>query len=136
MTTDRLLTTDYLVTRGDSLTIELGPFELEENDGAGNITTVPVDLLVGGTKLWLTVKRSHDDADADAVLQLTETAGITRNEPAGADHNYALARIAEGALDFPRRTALVWDLQYQLGDRTETLLRGTITVVPDVTRAS
>lgn len=128
---DTVKTTDFVVDRGDSLTIQLGPVKI------GGVAT---DLTVGGTKMWLTVKKSRDDADNIAEAQLTEAAGIALNSPVTADKNLATAVIGEATFadptEYAKRTTLYWDAVYELGTRHERIARGRIIVVPSVTRAT
>lgn len=130
MTLDTLPTFDFVVERGNSVTIELGPI---------TVNGVAVDLTQAGTKMWLTVKRSYDDADPGEV-QLIQGTGITLNDPVTADKNMATARIVETEFAdpaaFPDRTKLVWDAVWELGARHETIARGQLIVVPSVTRAT
>jgi hypothetical protein len=128
--------TDFVVERGDSLTIRLGPVTTENEAGV----KVAEDLTLGGTKIWLTVKNSWDDTDATAVVQLTEASGITINSPATAAKNYATAAIGDDKFadvtTYAERKVLVWDAVFERGARHERIARGKITVVPSVTRAT
>lgn len=119
--------------RGDSIRLEIGPVVIRRADG----TKTPIDLTVGGTKMWLTVKQTLDDADVAAEVQLTEGAGITLNSPVTVDKNMATARIPKEetqALAVP--DTLYCDVQLQEPDGTKTTLAiGTIELLRDATRA-
>jgi len=135
VTLDTLPSFDFAVERGDSVTIELGPVATRDRDGVEQ----PVDLTLAGTKMWLTVKASHDDPDP-GLVQLTEASGITLNSPATAAKNYATAFIGEDVFDDPaayaKRTILVWDAVLEQGTRHERIARGKLIVVPSATRAT
>jgi len=136
VTIETLPTFDLVVERARTVTLELGPLTTENYLGV----KVPIDLTAVGTKMWLTVKHSVDDADPGEV-QLTEASGITLNSPATADKNFATALIpeatfADAAAEYKDRTILVWDAVWELGSRHETVARGKLIVVPSVTRAT
>ena len=134
MSVETLPTFDLVVERGDSCTIELGPITTRQYDG----TKAAEDLTIGGTKMWLTVKNSPDDADAAAVVQLTELAGITLNSPVTAAKNLATAFIPKTTFADPatyaERKVLYWDAVFERGARRERIARGKITIVPSQTR--
>lgn len=136
MTVDTLPVSDLVVERGDSLTIRIGPITTRDENGIDQ----PVDLTVAGTKMWVTVKKAYTDTDATAEAQLTQGAGIALNDPVTVAKNYATARIPEATfadpVEYAERTKLVWDAVWELGVRHERIARGTITVVPSVTRAT
>jgi hypothetical protein len=134
VTVETLPVFDFVVERGDSLTIELGPITTRDYAGVSQAE----DLTLGGTKMWVTIKNSVDDADP-GLAQATELAGITLNSPAVAAKNFATAFFAKGTFasvtTYEERKRLVWDAVFERGTRHERIARGTITVVPSVTRA-
>ena len=104
--------------------------------------------LVGRTKLWLTVKRSLDDADAAAVLQVLETTGLTiLNGAAGTagQGSVVVTDQATGALTLtvvPVASAQLapgsyrYDVQILTASGVTTKGTGVFRVVGDVTRAT
>jgi hypothetical protein len=127
--------TDLVVERGRSISLELGPLTTENYLGV----KVPIDLTAGGTKMWLTVKVSADDVDP-GLVQLTHLAGISLNNPVTPDKNFATALLPASTFADPTvyldRKILVWDAVWEAGSRHETVARGKLTIVPSVTRAT
>ncbi len=134
MSTETIPVRDFVVERGDSLTIELGPITTRDYVGVSQ----PEDLTLGGTKMWVTIKASVDDVDP-GIAQATETAGITLNSPVTVSKNLATAFFAKGTFasvaTYEERKVLIWDAVLERGTRHERIARGKITVVPSVTRA-
>lgn len=130
MTANEYRTTDFVVDRGDSLTIELGPITVTDKDGVRQpVDTTTVDELL------LTIKSSVSDADP-GLYQATIGSGVDVNTPSTSVKNYATAFVPSTVLDtFATRVELVWDAEIKVDARRETIARGRITVVPDVTRA-
>lgn len=128
MTNNVRQTSDFTIESGDSLTIELGPITVTDKDGVKQ----PVDTTVLD-HLRLTIKASTLDPDEDAVEQLTESDGVTVDQPSTSDKNYATAFVQKDSLVYDVRTELVWDAELEQADRRETIARGRIIVVPGVT---
>ena len=123
------------ILRGDTLSLAI--------TGLGNISS--------RAKLWFTVKVSKTDADAAAIIQIEETAGlvylngaaagvsgngsITVDDEVAGDITIALA-AAETAKLIARST-LSYDVQMRTAaGSVETLETDTAIVTPDVTRAT
>lgn len=134
MSEDRIPTRDFVVERGDSLTIELGPVTTRQYDG----TEQAEDLTLGSTKMWVTIKTSVDDVDP-GLAQATELAGITLNSPVTVAKNMATAFFSKATFanvgTYEERKVLVWDAVFERGTRHERIARGRVTIVPSVTRA-
>jgi hypothetical protein len=109
---------DLQVTAGDTRTIV---HTLNAPD-----EFVPSDLV------WFTLKRSERDTDADAVFQAVSPVGVVL------DGSTATVNLPpEATADIRRTTRLVWDFQLvTAGGAVHTTGRGTLTVVPDVTRST
>lgn len=135
MSAETLPTTDLVVERGDSLTIELGPVIVTDYLGVSQ----PIDLTAPGTRLWVTIKESVDDIDP-GIAQVSQAGGVTLDFPATTGKNFATAFFDDGTFDdlivFAQRKVLVWDAVWELGTRHERIARGKVTVVPSVTRAT
>jgi hypothetical protein len=126
--------TDLTLHRGDTWTISL--------TGLGNIST--------RTKLWFTVKNSRRQTDAQAVLQIEETAGllIVNGAVAGTAAHGAITVTdatlgnititldeAESALVVPG-DSYSWDMQMRTtAGAILTLTQGSAAIEADVTRA-
>jgi hypothetical protein len=95
----------------------------------------PLDLT--GAKLWLSVKGSRVESDAEAKLQLTEADGISITNAAGGV--FVVQFRGEGA----KTTANLagkwpYDMQAKLSGAAPnliTLARGTIEFLPNITRS-
>lgn len=130
-------TTNIDADRGDDIEVVIGPVELED---PATHAVGPVDLTTA-IQLRLTVKDKLSDTDVNARAQLGNAAtgltGITVNDPATANKNYATARIPGAATEnLPDRAIdLHYDVQLrEAGGRKTTLQRGLIRFGPDVTR--
>lgn len=130
------------ITSGAKLTIHRGDAIVVTLTGLGDLTN--------RSKLWWTIKRSTDDIDAAAVVQLEETAGLlTLN---GSSTGFAVDGAVLNVTDestgnvtitlsptissqLPARNGNVYDLQVLRNDgTTQTLTRSTVAIVADVTR--
>lgn len=107
--------------------------------------------LAGRSKLWFTVKKQPDsDTDAEAIIQIEETAGlvylneadasaraangsITVNDESAGDITVALDEAETD--DLPLRANLVYDVQVLVSGTVTTLRKATFSVLTDVTRA-
>jgi hypothetical protein len=125
-------------TAGETLLLDLGP--LTRKNDAGD--TVPVDLALGGTKLWLTIKRSKADADVDAEISKTfgvagGPGGIAVDTPATVDNNMARATVdAVETADILETTHFAYDWQLEEpGGRVSSPDHGTLSLLAAVTRA-
>lgn len=108
---------------GDTITINV---TVSRNGG-------PVDLT--GASLWFTGKESVDDADIDAVFQKTEIDGITITDAVNGRARIVIAPADTSGLANEDIT-LECDLQVQEADGTvTTAARGSLTLIPQVTRA-
>jgi len=117
---------DITRKRGDTVIL---PFTATHGSGVLNLT---------GAELWFTAKDGIKDNDVDAIIQKTIGNGITvlsaiagtlevKIEPADTEE----INIAGSEKSF------VWDLQVKTADDdVYTLDSGTLTLTPDVTRAS
>lgn len=132
-------TTNIDADRGDDIDILIGPVELP--DPITNAVT-PVDLTAVGIELRFTVKDTLADTDANARVRLgnavTGLTGVTPNQPATTDRNYATAHIphanVEGLPD--HAIDLHYDVQLvEASGRKTTLQRGLLRFGPDVTRS-
>ena len=125
--------TSVTVTRGDTWVISI--------TGLGALTS--------RTKLWFTAKRATGDADAEAILQLEETAGLVyANGAAPSDPTkgtLAVTDVAAGDItvtvdetvtdDAEIRSGMFYDIQVLIAGVVSTLSSGTFAVSGDVTRA-
>lgn len=109
--------------------------------------------LTDRSALWLTVKRSYDDSDADAIIQITEAGGLLTFQGApAADASLGSLTVATEedasvtfflhaanvALLAPVGSGLVFDAQWRNGSTGDvtTILSGEFIVPADVTRAT
>jgi hypothetical protein len=130
--------TDLAATAGETLLLDLGPLTRVNDAGA----TVPVDLTLAGTKLWLTAKRSKTDADAAAVIAKTVgvaggPGGIAVDTPATTAKNMARATVPAAetaALLETTHLAFEWQLE-EPGGRVSSPDRGTLSLLGAVVRA-
>lgn len=119
-------------TRGDTLSASI--------TGLGS--------LAGRTKLWFTVKSDPSDTDSEALLQITETGGLTVVNGAAyattTNGSITVTDEATGALTLALAAAVTDDLpiggyayDYQQLNATgvHTLTTGTFVVTADITRA-
>jgi hypothetical protein len=102
------------------------------------LDTLPLDIT--GYKFWITLKRSFDDLDADAVLQFSVTAG----DNAGDDllNGLCIVHIPASITKDVPVGKYFWDIQESaLGGQITTVLppladyKDKINVYPEVTRA-
>lgn len=127
--------TALIVWRGDSMSLSIA--------GLGDLSART------GPKLWFTVKDSRADADADAVMQLTEhdgllviegeeaTAGfgsITVDDVEAGNVIVALSPAMTALLS--SRTDAIYDVQVYESGRVRTLRSGSFSVLADVTRST
>lgn len=115
-----------LVFRGDTPVLGLTVFQ---EDGV-----TPYDLT--GHAIWMTAKRNKDDADLDAVFQVSTTSGaITITNAAGGVAQIVPPTTATSGLTADEK--LFYDVQVRnlAGTRTHTTTYGRLTVRRDVTRA-
>ena len=101
------------------------------------------------TKLVFTAKDQSSDPDSQAIIQISETAGLillNGNSSVNSDHARLLvtdATMGQVTLVIDgSETAelairdLIWDCQFMTADRISTPISGGISVVPDVTQAT
>jgi hypothetical protein len=133
---------DRTMARGDTLSYNAQVFQHPQTG-----RYVSVDVLaqppegyapanITGFKLWFTAKNNLQDADTQAVSQLsTTTSGITITTPTVGQYSVAMPALATAAFpDGP--VALFYDVQLMDGSgNIYTIDGGTLTVSPDVTRA-
>lgn len=113
------------VTRGDDEIYEL---TLRQANGQ------PLNLT--GAGLWFTVKRSHQETDAQAVVRKTIGQGITVVDAAAGRADVRLLPADTAALPGQRLT-LVWDCQVKdAAGLVSTADSGQLVVEPDVTQAT
>lgn len=117
-------------------------------------TIVPAALgvLTGYTSLWLTIKRSHDDADSASVLHVKKNAsglldGLLYLNGAASTSNLASITVTDAltgvisiAVDEAATKELApgeyyYDVQALIGGNVATPDSGTFTVTADVTRS-
>ena len=90
----------------------------------------PVDLTA--YSIWCTGKRAIEDADADAVFQLTKGAGIVVT---GASNNIAQMTILPAMTSgFTAPTDVMIDVQIEVNGIVSTVATDTLLVMQDVTR--
>ena len=111
--------------------------------------TLPVmGDLSSRTKLVFTAKVSVNDSDLNAVLQILEGAGLVRlngsNQVTSSSASLTVANISTGTVNLEIDAIvtaalgiqdLVWDCQAILSTGVTTPVRGTLTVVADVTQS-
>lgn len=115
-------TSNLTLTRGDTNTFDV----------VCAVNGTVYDLT--GADLHLTAKNGIDDADADAVIELTLADGITVTDAEGGEVTLTFAPSTTSALPHGRR--LWWDLQAIKGGAITTLFKGRIFISGDVTRAT
>lgn len=127
------MSTNLTMTRGDTLELDLTVFL---GDGV-----TPLNLT--GAKLWSTIKHDYDDADEDAVSQVSSTGGsvpvgggVTITDAVNGLANVKHSPLATSGLDASVQK-LVYDVQLKdsLG-RVFTIAEGVITVKPDTTQTT
>jgi len=126
---------------GSAITIQRGDTLSAALTGLGS--------LAGRTKLWFTVKASVGDADAAAIIQIEETAGlvylnaatgtagngdVTVDSEAAGNITITMAAAASAALT--PASGLIYDVQMLTASGVTTLATGSLTVNADVTRAA
>lgn len=81
---------DFEMRRGDTPGFSFDVYRI--NEAADPPTKLPVDLTLGGTTIVLTAKKKR----TDAVPFFTRSvgSGITVNDPATADKNWATVKLA------------------------------------------
>jgi hypothetical protein len=125
--------TALTLRRGETLAIPL--------TGLGNLT--------GRTKLYFTLKGQDKDTDAQAVIQIEETAGLLRLNGAAATAGQGSLTVtdvtggaatvgltATAAAALPPGSAYLWDVEVVTGTTVRTPVAGTAQVVSDITRAT
>jgi len=113
------------------------------------ITFSGIGSLVGRSKLWFTVKDALSDSDADAILQIEETAGLLRLNGAAGTAGQATTSVTDatnGDVTFTVEAAATaqlaphnnrsYDVQVLIGSTVITRTLGTFKVPGDVTRAT
>lgn len=101
------------------------------------INGIPADTTTW-IKFWFTAKKSVDDDDAHAVFQLTTllSGGITAVDVSTGLYEVELPETATSGLDNVK-TKLFCDIQGKDGsNKIWTLIKGTLTVLPEATRSS
>jgi hypothetical protein len=89
--------------------------------------------LLSNVALRFTVKRGHEDVDADALISKSTGSGIDIVDPQAGTAEITLTPTDTAALrPFAQ---LVFDVQAVDGDEVATLVVGEVRVLPDVTRA-
>jgi hypothetical protein len=122
------------ITRGDTVTVHI--------TGLGTISG-------SRTKLAFTAKLSTDDPDSSSLIQVTENGGLTiLNSSTSVTSGHASLTVinaSAGDVDLvigAAETAQlkicdgVWDVSQFVNSTVKTLGLGTISIVPDVTRAT
>lgn len=102
-------------------------------DATVTLSGSPLD--VSAYDIWCTAKYSKDDADVDALFQVTKTAGeITVG---GASNNVATIAVpAADTVALLVDVVVFYDIQIQApGGQITTVANGTMTISKDVTRA-
>lgn len=114
------------MTRGDDRTFDI---DIADQDGAA----VDLSTFEG---LWFTAKRRISDSDEDAVFQKALGQGLELDTEI--DGRASVTVDAADTTDLPdHNTRLVWDVQVKDGEGSVvTVAAGTLTVTPDVTRAT
>ncbi len=104
--------------------------------------------LIGREKLWFTVKARASQADADALIQIEESAGLLRLSGGGAvgtgtltvtnaeAGNVTIALSAAATAMLPVGSGYLYDFQMLDGTTVRTVGVGTAAVSADVTRAT
>ncbi len=128
------------ILQGNGLTLYRGDTWSQSITGMGS--------LAGRTKLYFTAKRSKDDADSAAVIQVEETAGLlylngaagtagngslTVTDAVAGDVTVVLAAVEAAKL---ARESLYCDVQMTDASGTTTKHVTTLTITLDVTRAT
>lgn len=132
---------DRTMARGDTLNIVAQVFKnpVTGQYAAGDVGSppsgfAPVDIT--GATLWFTAKNNLADTDLQAVAQVSTVNGgiVITNAPSG---QFKVQMLPQATLQFPdAEVDLFYDIQ--LEDTTlnvATVMSGTLTVTPDVTRA-
>lgn len=100
--------------------------------------SVPVDTSTPGFKAWFTVKESKEDDDSEAIVALTQGAGITLDYPASAPNNLLTVTIGlDDTLAFIESSDLYWDLVIDdpaSARGPETIDQGVLKLTAPVTR--
>jgi hypothetical protein len=104
--------------------------------------------ISGRTTLWLTAKRSRDQVDIAAILQITEADGLVRlNGAAAANAAWASITVTdevagditvvvdENATQDLVPATLDYDIQVLIGGNVTTLRTSTLVIPADVTRS-
>lgn len=108
------------VVQGDDI-----PFTIEWTDANGD----PVDIT--GWTFWITIKESHEDSDADAIVQQTKS---SFSSPLEGRANITI----DGAETKDESGSKVYDMQVKkgTGGTLTTFLRGNVYIEPEVTEAT
>jgi hypothetical protein len=126
---------DYQSFRGDTFVILAQVLQVPSGLPYGS---QPVPTNVTGWTFWFTVKRYYADPDVLAVSQAIttdSTGNMTITDAVNGKVTAILPALA--TLNFPDSpTKLIYDIQGKDGlGKVYTIDSGSITVVPDVTRA-
>jgi hypothetical protein len=95
---------------------------------------------ITGYKFWITLKTSLDDADIDAVLQFSSTAGNNVNDDIVGGIAYLC--VPSSMTKLIPAGAYFYDVQYAIGTTVSTIVppvadyKDKVLVVPEVTRAT
>lgn len=116
---------DLQMYRGDT-----APFVGAVTESNGDPRDITTDTL------FFTAKHSIADPDLDAVIALETGSGIEATDPGNGIFVVTVPPASTSGLDITEETVLQYDVQ--LVDDSGgvfTIDRGTISIVPDVTRA-
>jgi hypothetical protein len=121
--------------RGDTPDLDIVVKEPPTYEGQPFDERSPFDL--SGCDIWLTAKRSPDDADVDAIFQLSTDDGTITI--ADAINGLCTAQpLASQTSGLTKDTQGFYDVQVRTADvepRTYTVLNGQIVITRDITRA-
>lgn len=120
----------YTMYRGDTLDIQIAVTSGVDKTGSPK----PVDLT--GAKIWMTAKKSVADADGSAVFEVTTPVDVVVTDALGGLAEIVVpASLTTSLGDQP--VGLYYDIQVRLASgKVQTIEAGTLTVIPDVTRAT
>lgn len=98
-------------------------FDINFQDEDGNA------IGIDGWEVWITVKDNYTDDDASALIQTSTT---SHDDPTGGVTSLSFPSSDTQDLSGTK----VWDLQVLTSaGNSRTVVRGTVTFVPEVTRA-
>lgn len=111
--------------RGDTLVLDMQVTNAR--------TRVPVDI--SAATVWMTAKYDINDADADALFQIsTDTGDIALTTPTNGEFQITIPHTATSGLT--AETVVTYDVQIKLAgsSRVHTLRQGPLTIFLDVTQ--